>query len=202
MKRSDRQKQVYESWVAQHAADLYRMAYRLSGAAASAEDLVQETFYQAWKSMGSLKDPGKARAWLFQILRFRYAHWVRGEVRRPRGRPLSDVPDDTLAVGEDRSPLDVMIDQELLQKAMDDLSDLFKIPFLMVTLQGLTCRETAQALDLPLGTVLSRIHRARQMLRKQLRDAETTPHDTMKDTTKSLDIRIPGTPDRSLRLRG
>ncbi|MCG8618602.1 MAG: hypothetical protein MI802_20475, partial [Desulfobacterales bacterium] len=72
----------YESWVENHATELYRYALRTSGRADIAEDLTQETFYHAWRSMKSLRDPSRARAWLFQILRYRYAHWLRDKGRQ------------------------------------------------------------------------------------------------------------------------
>ena len=188
MKSTAHSKQVYESWVAQFSGDLYRMAYRLVGSA-HAEDLTQETFYHAWRSMGTLKDPAKARAWLFQILRFRYAHWVRSRIRQPRPAPLAEMTDQHLPADPGRSTLDSLIDRERIQQAMEELDDLFKIPFLMVFLEGLTCKETALELDLPLGTVLSRIHRARQMMRSKLarvdaaeatgRDGDQTHGDRM-----------------------
>ncbi len=200
--RSERKKQLYESWIADHATDLYRMAYRLTNASAHAEDLVQETFYHAWKSMGSLKDPAKARAWLFQILRFRYAHWVRSRARQPRTRPLADLAGDHPADGSWRSPLDVMINQELLGDALEALDDAFKVPFLMVSLQGLTCKETAQQLDLPLGTVLSRVHRARQALRAKLRDLKPTGRLRGGKPPPQTQVNLPDGQDRTLRLRG
>ncbi len=58
----------YEGWVRDFAADLYRCAVRLTGQHDAAEELVQETFYEAWRSIHSLRDPEKARAWFFKIL--------------------------------------------------------------------------------------------------------------------------------------
>ena len=156
----------YEDWVRDYSASLYRSAYRMTGQAAAAEDIVQETFYHAWRSRKSLKDQNKAASWLYSILRHRYAHWVRDQVRRPKMM----VMDEGMEHPRDRSrpPLQQLADREALQKALDALDDRFKTVFLMVFLEGLTCRETAEKLELPLGTVLSRIHRARRFLRAQL----------------------------------
>jgi RNA polymerase sigma-70 factor, ECF subfamily len=156
---SDRSRELYETLVSAHATDLYRFAFRLVGSASAAEDLVQETFQEAWRGLARLRSPESGRAWLFQILRNRHAHRVRAAQRRPN--VTTDV--DTLA----ERAFDPM-SRSSLQDALDELEDRFTIPFLMVFVEGLTCRETADALGLPIGTVLSRIHRARTALRRAL----------------------------------
>jgi len=157
---------AYEAWVHAHSADLYRVAYRLSGDADIAEDLVQEAFYHAWKDMDKLRDADKARAWLLQILRHRYAHWVRAKDRRVRPQPLDPVAP---AVADPaRDVLSTLGDREALTAALGGLDSTMKVPLVMVYVGGLTCQETADQLDVPLGTVLSRIHRARQKLRSNL----------------------------------
>ena len=94
---------------------MYRFAYRLAGQADVAEDLVQETYYHAWRSIGSLRDENRARAWLFQILRYRYSHYVRSDTRRPKlTTPLEAAPEpqDQRSVG----PLETMVRRESLQR--------------------------------------------------------------------------------------
>jgi RNA polymerase sigma-70 factor (ECF subfamily) len=170
MSRVERDRKLYEDLVHRHAADLYRFAHRLCGNAQIAEDLVQDSFYEAWRLIHSLREPRRGRAWLFQILRYRYAHTVRDRSRRVRatggggGELLDQIAEEP---GQD--VLDALSNQELLQRALDSLDDDYKEPFLMVFLEGLRCHEVAESLDLPLGTVLSRIHRARQLLRRSLR---------------------------------
>jgi RNA polymerase sigma-70 factor, ECF subfamily len=156
---SDPGAQRYETLVRAHAADLFRFAYRLSGTHAAAEDLLQETFSEAWRCIEQLRTPSAGRAWLLQILRHRHAHQQRGAARRPTLGGDVDVL-------ESREQDCSMRDD--LQGALDELDDRFKVPFLLVFLEGLTCQETADALGLPLGTVLSRIHRARVALRASL----------------------------------
>ncbi len=160
----------YEQWVREHAGDLYRFSLRMAGDPHVAEDLVQETFYHAWRSRGRLRDAEKARSWLFQILRHRYSHWARSRAGDPlRPAPgvaalhgFTEQPDAPAAPGAQRES------REELQAALDQLDDRFRLPLLMVFVQGLTCRCVAEQLDLPLGTVLSRIHRARGHLRRAL----------------------------------
>jgi len=163
--------QRYQGWVEQWSLDLYRLAYRLCGRADVAEDLVQETFYHAWRSIHSLREEHRARAWLFQILRHRHAHYVRADTRRPNlSTPLEKIGDP--ADGERVDPLENMAVGESLQQALDALDERYRVPLLMVFVQGMTCREAAEDLGVPLGTVLSRIHRARQALKKTLGDPE------------------------------
>src|ERR1700757_1783055 len=86
-----------ERLVAEHYASLYRYAYRLTGSEADAEDLTQETFCKAQMSLGQLRDPGRAKSWLFSILRNAYLHRLRTEKNQPT-LPLDfagDIPDPT-----------------------------------------------------------------------------------------------------------
>lgn len=159
---------LFDLWVRQYAEELYRFAYRLCGNPEIAEDLLQETFYEAWKSMAKLREQDKARAWLFQILRHRYSRWCRTEARAPAHIPIESVPLDALIATSQVIPGAKNKDE--FQGMLDRISDRCKIPLLMVFMEGLTCQESADRLDLPLGTVLSRIHRAKRQLRALLDD--------------------------------
>jgi RNA polymerase sigma-70 factor (ECF subfamily) len=170
-------KMLYEQWVDQWSIDLFRFAYRLCGKREIAEDLVQETFFHAWRSFDSLREASRARAWLFQILRFRYSHWVRADTRRPKlTAPLDAAGDPSGSDGGQM--LERMALSESLQQALDGLDERYRVPLLMVFMEGLTCKETAEKLDVPLGTVLSRIHRARQTLKKTLSETDGDSHAT------------------------
>jgi len=170
MKRIDRQHQLYETLVQSHGGQLFRFAARLSGCAHKAEELVQETYYEAWRSIGSLRDSDRAKAWLFRILRRRFAHALQAQKRQV---PTTDSEQLQDVVETNRyDMLDALSDQELLRNALDALDDRFKEPFLLMFADGLTCREIAEATEVPLGTVLSRIHRARVFLRKKVRQLE------------------------------
>jgi len=157
---------MYGRWVHEHATELYRFAYRACGDRDVAEDLVQETFYEAWKSIGRLRHDDRARAWLYQILRHRYARW-----RRAEGRGVPRQLDAAmLASMPGPSGMEGHMERDALQYGLDHLSDRLKAPLLMVFMEGVTCQEAADRLDLPLGTVLSRIHRAKRRLREVLHD--------------------------------
>lgn len=166
-------REFYETLVRTHAADLYRFAHRLSGQGAHAEDLVQETFQEAWRGLARLRDPQKARAWLFQILRHRHAHWV-----RDRGRATAAHQRLGEAVPAPRDPEHGHSQSDLLQQALAQLDERQRVPLLMIFAEGLTSQETADALGIPLGTVLSRVHRARAKLVDFINEQEprSRPH--------------------------
>ena len=166
MKQPGGGQQRYESWVRDYGADIYRCALRLCGHVECAEELTQEVFFEAWRSMDSPRDPNKARVWLLSVLRNRYMHWLRDEKRRPKSG-WDQRRGETLSSGQ-AGPEDALARQEALQAALDALDDRYKVPFLLVFLEGFTCQQTTEFLEIPLGTVLSRIHRARQFLREYL----------------------------------
>ena len=161
----DTSRLLYEQWVRTLAPELYRFAYRMAGNHQVAEDLVQETFVEAWRSIDRQREPDKARAWFYQILRYRYAHHVRDRSHRIQAGAL----DDQGAVAQRAQPaLEALAEREQLQLALDLLAPEIRETFLMVFLQGYKCREAADDLQVPLGTVLSRLSRARTVLRQAL----------------------------------
>lgn len=153
----------YERWVRTHARELFAMAYRLSGHRQIAEDLVQETFAEAWRCREQLAEPLKARGWLFSILRHRWSHHLRDASRRPTLVGSAEHEDRTAAPM--RSPLETLEHRDTLQRALNSLDEKFRLPLLMVLMEGKTSQQVADALEIPLGTVLSRLHRARAALR-------------------------------------
>jgi RNA polymerase sigma-70 factor, ECF subfamily len=165
MAKPEPRRTQYEQWVRAFAPELYRFAYRLSGNHQIAEDLVQETFVEAWRSLAKQRQPDKARAWFFQILRYRYAHFIRDRRHDLQAAPLMETHDPP----QPGQPLSEVLGQrEALQQALDVLTPEIRETFLLVFMEGFKCREVAQELHLPLGTVLSRLSRARAVLRKSL----------------------------------
>ncbi len=145
------------------------------GEHAAAEDVLQETYVEAWRSLDSLRDPRSGRAWLFAILRHRCARWVRKASRRPRATgAVADVAGSLTQPGPD--VVHLLGDRERLQRLLDEMDPRFREALLTVFVEGLTPDEAAKALDIPRGTVLSRCHRARTFLRARLRvlDREET----------------------------
>jgi len=149
--------------VEQHYQSLYRYAYRLSGAAADAEDLTQEAFCKAQAQLGTLRDPDRAKPWLFSILRNAYLHRARSD-RAHRQVPLDavgDLPDDP--------PPDVPeFGPEELQRALNELPEGFRTPVILFYFEDMSYRDIAEQMDLPIGTVMSRLARAKAHLRDRL----------------------------------
>tara|TARA_R110002072_G_scaffold64_15_gene529 strand:- start:17164 stop:17715 length:552 start_codon:yes stop_codon:yes gene_type:complete len=157
-----RQKQVqYENLVKAYSGWLYRYAYWLCGEKATSEDLVQETFLRAWRFLDSLKDEGAAKSWLTTILR-------RENARRFERKQLdySDVEMDTLP--SERQDFDTRPEILALRNAMKKLPVKYREPLVLQVLEGYNLEEIAAMFDLPRNTVATRLHRARQKLRKFL----------------------------------
>jgi RNA polymerase sigma-70 factor, ECF subfamily len=149
--------------VDEHYAGLYRYAYRLSGSAADAEDLTQEAFCKAQLHLAQLRDPGRAKPWLFSILRNAYLHRARADRQHAcvSLEGLGDVPEPL------PDPLPD-IDPERLQQALNELPEMFRTPIILYYFEDFGYRDIAEQMDLPLGTVMSRLARAKAYLRARL----------------------------------
>jgi RNA polymerase sigma-70 factor (ECF subfamily) len=148
----------FQALVEAHSADLYRFAYWLCRERGRAEDLMQESFLRAWRSLGDLRDGHAAKGWLIAILRREHARQY--ERYAPE---LAELDPDDIA-GETAAPIETLVlRQELLRLSAD-----YREPLLMQVLGGLSCREIAQAMNLSENTVMTRLFRARQKLRAAL----------------------------------
>lgn len=146
-----------------HYQALYRYAYRLSGSAADAEDLTQEAFGKALARLSQLREPERAKAWLFRILRNGYLRRLRDQ-KRHRVIPLD-------AVGDlpERPPEALPdIDPARLQLALNDLDEAFRTPIILYYFEEFSYRDIAEQMELPIGTVMSRLARAKAYLRTAL----------------------------------
>ncbi|QDU21512.1 RNA polymerase sigma factor [Urbifossiella limnaea] len=147
----------------EHYQGLYRYAYRLAGAAADAEDLTQEAFRKAIDRLPQLRDPDRAKAWLYRILRNAYLHRVR-DAKRHRTVPLDAVGD--FAERAPAEPPD--IEPARLQEALDDLDEAFRTPLILFHFEEFSYADIAEQMGIPIGTVMSRIARGRAYLRTRL----------------------------------
>ena len=169
----------FEQDVTDLVPQLYGMGLRLARNRPDAEDLVQETLLKAYRSYHTFKEGTNLRAWLFRILTNTFINEYRRRSRRPRETELNDegevTPYGSNAYNQVRSwaraPEDQLIEQIFesdILEAIENLPVIYRIPVLLADVEGLSYKEIAQTLDLPMGTVMSRLHRGRNALRKAL----------------------------------
>lgn len=166
-----------------HVPELLRVASRLCGSAEAGEDLLQETYLQAWRSFHRFEAGTNCRAWLYKILLFTYSAQNRKRARQPFLVDFDTVGENTLSF-DVQTPDTLTV--EAVRAAFDRLPEHFRAPLLLVDVEGLTYREAAAALDIPIGTVMSRLSRGRGLLRLALaRHAPAASADAQRTTDLS-----------------
>lgn len=152
--------------VERHYSSIYGYAYRLSGSVADAEDLTQQTFMIAHQKLHQVREQDKVDRWLYTVVRSCFLK------SRRRKRPAA-AANFELNVDEipERFPDDSPVDEERLQQAVDELGEDFKVVVTMFYFEELSYKEIAAALDIPIGTVMSRLARAKGHLRHALAKA-------------------------------
>ncbi|HVX13623.1 MAG TPA: RNA polymerase sigma factor [Pirellulales bacterium] len=166
--------------VSEHHAAVYRYAFRLTGAVCDAEDLTQQTFLAAHRSLRQLRSPEHGRAWLFTILRHAYAKM------KSKRLPLSATPFDIdLDSVPDDLPAEPLVDQQRLQAAINELPDEFKLVLLLFYFEECSYREIAERLAVPTGTVMSRLARAKARLRTKLFEPEADGAPEASETSRA-----------------
>lgn len=176
--------------VEEHYEFLYRFAYRLTGSAVDAEDLTQQTFLTACRKWQQIEDLGAAKGWLATTLRRLWTKSLAktGETEFSRFEWIPDPVDPA-------SQHDTPFDEEELQAALGEMPETYRLPVLMFYFEDLSYQEIAERLDVPIGTVMSRLSRGKTFLRDRLRGPEpnqvangthsstsagTTPAETVK----------------------
>lgn len=164
----------FERDVLPHLDLLYRVALRMTGEPANAEDLVQDTVLKAFRAWGGFRKGTNARGWLLTILRNTFINDYR---RRRRAPPLVDIdvaaPTAIIHEQEARDPegefFHALVDDRILA-AIDALPEEFREALVLSDVEGLSYAQVAEALEVPVGTVKSRLSRARRQLQGDLRD--------------------------------
>jgi len=161
---------------------LYSAALRMTRNPSDAEDLVQETYLKAYRAFGGFGEGTNLKAWLYRILTNTYINTYRAAKRRPEISDVEDVEDlylyRRLAPGDGRvgrSAEDVALESftdEDVKAAIESLPDAFRIAVLLADVEGFSYKEIAEITDVPIGTVMSRIHRGRRALQKALANSE------------------------------
>jgi RNA polymerase sigma-70 factor (ECF subfamily) len=158
---------------------LYAAAMRMTRNPADAEDLIQETFIRAYRGFPSFQDGTNLRAWLYRILTNTFINTYRAKQRRPEQTDLDDVEDLYLykrlggleAASLGRSAEDELMDmftETEVRDAIEALPEQFRMAVLLADVEGFSYKEIAEIVDVPIGTVMSRLHRGRKALQRSL----------------------------------
>ena len=157
---------------------LYRTGLRMTRSEADAEDLVQETYIRAFRFRDQFTPGTNLKAWLFRILTNTFINSYRRKAAQPRTTELDDVEEAALyrrmsaagggALEPEQTVLDGVVDEEITG-ALDDLPDRFR-EVVLLDVEGFAYKEIAEMLDIPMGTVMSRLHRGRRFLQRRLYD--------------------------------
>ena len=149
-------------WIKTHTNNLHQIAYKLVGNTHSTEDIVQETFKSAWDNIDSYDRTLNEKYWLTTILKRRVVDYWRK--KRSRGSNIASGSEYSIIAPKSQEPSDLEYSTNI-NNSLDSINPLFKESFLLVEVEGLTHPEAALKLGVPVGTVLSRVHRARTQLR-------------------------------------
>ncbi|MGH8873649.1 MAG: sigma-70 family RNA polymerase sigma factor [Acidimicrobiia bacterium] len=169
----------FERDALQYAPQLYSAALRMTRNPADAEDVVQETYLKAYRAYHTFQEGTNLKAWLYRILTNTYINRYRKESRRPTEVDLGEVEDlylyrrigseasaEAAQSAEDRV-LEGLVEADVRQ-AVENLPEHFRLPVLMADVEGFSYKEIAEILDIPIGTVMSRLHRGRKALQRGL----------------------------------
>jgi RNA polymerase sigma-70 factor (ECF subfamily) len=160
---------------------LYSAALRMTRNPSDAEDLVQETYLRAYRGFGGFTEGTNLKTWLYKILTNTFINIYRAKKRRPEQVDLDDTEDFYLfrrlggleAVDAERTPESEVLDQipdAEVKEALESIPEQFRMAVILADIEGFSYNEIAEILDVPIGTVMSRIHRGRRALQKRLWD--------------------------------
>ncbi|HEY0946601.1 MAG TPA: RNA polymerase sigma factor [Opitutaceae bacterium] len=157
--------EVFKQLVDAHYTALYRFALSLARREADACDLVQQTFFIWAKSGHMLRDAAKAKTWLFTTL---YREFLRGRRREQRNTSIEDLPP-----GEHDIPVEAVdhvrqLDAAQVVEALQEVDEVFRSPLTLFYIEDLSYQEIAETLEVPIGTVMSRLSRGKAQLRAVL----------------------------------
>jgi RNA polymerase sigma-70 factor (ECF subfamily) len=172
---------VFDEEFMPHIDSMYNFAYKLTLDEENAKDLVQDTYLKAFRFITSFEQGTNAKAWLFRILKNSFINDYRKKSKQPAKVDYQEV--ETVYNSEDADyKLTVDLRSETMQNrigdevtiALNSLAVDFRIVIILCDLEGFTYEEMAKILDIPIGTVRSRLHRARNLLKEKLKSYATS----------------------------
>ena len=163
----------------QYAPQLFSTALRMTRNRSDAEDLVQETYVKGWRSFRTFQEGTNLRAWLFRIMTNTYINKYNAAKRKGTEVELDDVEElflykrlgsidqSKLSSSAEDQMLNLFTDDEV-KNALESLPEDFRIPVLLSDVDGFSYKEITEMLEIPMGTVMSRLHRGRKIMQKML----------------------------------
>ena len=163
----------------QYAPQLFSTALRMTRSRSDAEDLVQETYIKGWRSFHTFQEGTNLRAWLFRIMTNTYINKYNAQKRKGTEVELDDVEElflykrlgsidqSQLSSSAEDQMLELFTDDEV-KSALEDLPEDFRVPVLLSDVDGFSYKEISEMLEIPIGTVMSRLHRGRKAMQKML----------------------------------
>ena len=161
----------FESEAMPHLSDIFRTALRVTGDRAAAEDAIQEVYLQAWRSFDRFEAGTNCRAWLYKILFHCVSHQRRKWFRFPLLKDTEEFIEANLV--QPAAVPDKLTDEDILA-ALDGIAQEFRSVVLLIDVEEFAYKEVAEILQIPIGTVMSRLSRGRAMLRKRLEGVART----------------------------
>jgi len=163
----------------QYAPQLFSTALRMTRNRSDAEDLVQETYIKGWRSFHTFQEGTNLRAWLFRIMTNTYINKYNAQKRKGTEVELDDIEElflykrlgsidqSQLSSSAEDQMLELFTDDEV-KNALESLPEDFRIPVLLSDVDGFSYKEISEMLEIPIGTVMSRLHRGRKAMQKML----------------------------------
>ena len=166
----ERKKKEFEEVALQYMDSLYNAAMRMTRDGNDAQDLVQDAYLRAYRFFDKFQKGTNFKAWLFRILKNVYINKYRKEIKQPQMLEVSDV-EASGNLAAKKTPEDEIFNNLLdddITSAIDELPEEFRLAIVLSDLEGFSYKEIAEILDCPIGTVMSRLHRGRRLLKDSL----------------------------------
>ena len=172
-------KEQFTTDAMQYAPQLFSTALRMTRSRSDAEDLVQETYIKGWRSFHTFQEGTNLRAWLFRIMTNTYINKYNAKKRKGTEVELDDIEElflykrlgsidqSQLSSSAEDQMLELFTDDEV-KNALEELPEDFRVPVLLSDVDGFSYKEIAEMLEIPIGTVMSRLHRGRKAMQKML----------------------------------